>query len=125
MAKDACLECGHTDRKIMARGLCKSCYYKNFRRGTLGRYDLVGRCPEHMADAAYVKWLHGDRVANGAKGWSGLGIWCGDGALGYTGCGSSWHEHRSDGLCDECYRIEVLGEDIECRDVRLSRGDAA
>lgn len=79
----------------------------------------------------YAKWISGgmtittrNRSDWGAKRWSEEGRWCGDHAS-FDGCGSWWHAHHEGGLCEECWRREVGGEDIEPRDVRVSRELAA
>jgi DNA-binding phage protein len=54
----------------------------------------------------------------GADGWSEAGRYCGDGCS-YDGCGTWFHRHLAEGLCEECYYRELHGVGPELpRDVR-------
>lgn len=56
----------------------------------------------------------------GRDDWSEVGTYCGDGSGVLDGCGSYFHEHYANGLCEECWMREVLGQGPELpRDVRL------
>jgi hypothetical protein len=57
----------------------------------------------------------------GRADWSDVGTYCGDGSGLLGGCGTYFHEHYADGLCEECWFREVLGQGAsEPRDVRVA-----
>lgn len=57
----------------------------------------------------------------GREGWSEVGRYCGDRPEGDLGCGSWFHEHFADGLCEECAQRVMGLIDVEPRDARVSR----
>jgi hypothetical protein len=56
----------------------------------------------------------------GKDDWSEFGRSCGDGSVLGDGCGSWFHEHMLEGLCEECWNIACGFREGPTRDVRLT-----
>lgn len=68
-----------------------------------------------------MEWFEAQACQIGRSGWSDVGSYCGDGSGVLNGCGTYFHEHYADGLCEECWLREVLGHGpAEPRDVRVA-----
>lgn len=52
-----CVDCGETGPKV-GRGLCRSCYKRHHRRGTLGYFEETPRDYESVASAIRDEWPH-------------------------------------------------------------------
>ena len=52
-----CVDCGETGPKV-GRGLCRQCYKRHHRRGTLGYFEETPKEATFVAEAIQDEWPH-------------------------------------------------------------------